>query len=224
MQLPVDIKAVIDEATNIDEARRTTLSVSVYLDDSAPGDAVQRTCAKRSPAHRRTPRVAHVPRRPPVRAVLGRRHGRHRGGFERAGGGVRGAGSRGGRPRDGGHHAARSCGRHRERRARPSRRATSSSASPQGRAPAVPAPDAAAGGARPCRPGRRVRRTSRLDGAAVGSLSERIWLRIAACNDKRLAFALAFPFVRKPLSLGRELRTALQNAGVGLLVIIPSNT
>ena len=38
MQLPVDIKAVIDEATNIDEARRTTLSVSVYLDDSAPGD------------------------------------------------------------------------------------------------------------------------------------------------------------------------------------------
>ena len=44
---------------------------------------------------------------------------------------------------------------------------------------------------------------------------------IAACNDKRLAFALAFPFVRKPLSLEAVNSTALQNAGVGLLVIIP---
>ena len=61
-----------------------------------------------------------------------------------------------------------------------------------------------------------------LDGAAVGSLSERMggWV-IAACNDKRLAFALAFPFVRKPLSLEAVNSTALQNAGVGLLVIIP---
>ena len=52
-----------------------------------------------------------------------------------------------------------------------------------------------------------------LDGAAVGSLSERMggWV-IAACNDKRLAFALAFPFVRKPLSLEAVNSTALQNA------------
>lgn len=52
MQLPVDIKAVIDEATNIDEARRTTLSVSVYLDDSAPGDVqahVRQAFASASP-------------------------------------------------------------------------------------------------------------------------------------------------------------------------------
>ena len=38
MQIPVDVKAVIDEATNIDEARQTPLSVSVYIDESAPGD------------------------------------------------------------------------------------------------------------------------------------------------------------------------------------------
>ena len=52
MQLPIDIKAVIDEATNIDEARRTTLSVSVYLDDSAPGDVqahVRQAFASASP-------------------------------------------------------------------------------------------------------------------------------------------------------------------------------
>ena len=52
MQLPVDIKAVIDEATNIDEARRTSLSVSVYLDDSAPGDVqahVRQAFASASP-------------------------------------------------------------------------------------------------------------------------------------------------------------------------------
>ncbi len=42
MQIPVDVKAVIDEATNIDEARQTPLSVSVYIDESAPGDVVAR--------------------------------------------------------------------------------------------------------------------------------------------------------------------------------------
>ena len=42
MQIPVDVKAVIDEATNIDEARQTPLSVSVDIDESAPGDGVAR--------------------------------------------------------------------------------------------------------------------------------------------------------------------------------------
>lgn len=40
MQLPVDVKALVDEATNIEEARTTPLSVSVYLDDKAPADLV----------------------------------------------------------------------------------------------------------------------------------------------------------------------------------------
>ena len=88
----------------------------------------------------------------------------------------------------------------------------------------LPVPDAAAGGAEAVQAlgAGSPNEPYALDGAAVGSLSERMggWV-IAACNDKRLAFALAFPFVRKPLSLEAVNSTALQNAGVGLLVIIP---
>ena len=40
MQLPIDVKAVIDEAMDIEGARTTPLSVSVYIDDSAPGDLI----------------------------------------------------------------------------------------------------------------------------------------------------------------------------------------
>lgn len=46
------------------------------------------------------------------------------------------------------------------------------------------------------------------------------WI-IDACRDKRLAFALAFPFVRRPLSVDAVNATAVQNAGVGLVVFIP---
>ena len=46
------------------------------------------------------------------------------------------------------------------------------------------------------------------------------WI-IAACRDKKLAFALAFPFVRRPLSLDAVRATAIQNAGVGVVVFIP---
>lgn len=40
-------------------------------------------------------------------------------------------------------------------------------------------------------------------------------------KDKRLALALCFPFVRRPLSLEFVNTTAVQNAGVGAIVIIP---
>ena len=52
MQLPVDIKAVIEEAASIDGARQTPLSVSVYVDDTAPGDVqahVRQAFASASP-------------------------------------------------------------------------------------------------------------------------------------------------------------------------------
>lgn len=39
--------------------------------------------------------------------------------------------------------------------------------------------------------------------------------------DSRLAFAAAFPFVRRPLSLEAVQATAIQNAGIGLVVILP---
>ena len=40
MKLPVDVKAIFDAATNIDSAREMTLSVSVLVDETAPGDLV----------------------------------------------------------------------------------------------------------------------------------------------------------------------------------------
>ena len=55
MQLPIDVKALIDEATNIDEARNTPLSVSVYIDEGRPPTSLL-TCALRLP--RRCPTCA----------------------------------------------------------------------------------------------------------------------------------------------------------------------
>lgn len=46
------------------------------------------------------------------------------------------------------------------------------------------------------------------------------WI-VATCREKREAFAYAFKFVRKPLSLESVFATAAQNAGVGLVVFIP---
>lgn len=40
-------------------------------------------------------------------------------------------------------------------------------------------------------------------------------------REKRLAFALAFGFVRRPLSVEFVNATAMQNAGIGLVVVIP---
>lgn len=40
-------------------------------------------------------------------------------------------------------------------------------------------------------------------------------------SDKKLAFALCFPFVRKPLALDAVKATSAQNAAVGAVVIIP---
>ncbi|AJC11633.1 hypothetical protein JI75_01955 [Berryella intestinalis] len=54
------------------------------------------------------------------------------------------------------------------------------------------------------------------------ALGERMgqWI-IGACPDKRLAFSLAFPFVRRPLALDAVNSAAMQNAGIGALDIIP---
>ncbi|MFR8784990.1 YcjF family protein [Slackia sp.] len=44
---------------------------------------------------------------------------------------------------------------------------------------------------------------------------------VAAFKQKRLAFAQAFDFVRRPLSSESVRATSVQNAGVGLVVVIP---
>lgn len=44
---------------------------------------------------------------------------------------------------------------------------------------------------------------------------------VAAFKQKRLAFAQAFDFIRRPLSSESVRATSIQNAGVGLVVVIP---
>lgn len=46
------------------------------------------------------------------------------------------------------------------------------------------------------------------------------WM-LATCKEKRLALAIAFSFMRKPMALDAVQATAVQNAGVGLVAFIP---
>ncbi len=60
-----------------------------------------------------------------------------------------------------------------------------------------------------------------LDDDTTESLNRRMgeWI-IAAQRGKRLAFAAAFPFVRRPLSLESVRMTAIENAAVGLILFL----
>lgn len=61
-----------------------------------------------------------------------------------------------------------------------------------------------------------------IEGEFAAELSRKMgeWV-VATFRAKRLAFAQAFEFVRKPLSLEAVRSTSLQNAGVGFVVFIP---
>lgn len=60
--------------------------------------------------------------------------------------------------------------------------------------------------------------TSRLS----AQLSERMGEWVVACfRTKRLAFAQAFDFVRRPLSMESVRSTSMQNAGVGFVAFVP---
>lgn len=215
MQIPVDVKAVIDEATNIDEARQTPLSVSVYIDESAPGDVVARVrgaFASASP-HARVS-LMYLDGRPfapyagddmaVIVAGLSDQVGAYADELRAAGVPVMVATTM------------------------PSLVAeiAQSQGHPIPHADVV-APDAPGGGRLlPARADGAVPADAAepyvLDERAAASLDRRMgeWV-IAACHDKRLAFALAFPFVRRPLSVDAVNATSVQNAGVGLVVFIP---
>ncbi|MFR0868272.1 MAG: hypothetical protein ACLSGS_04270 [Adlercreutzia sp.] len=106
----------------------------------------------------------------------------------------------------------RSCGRHRESagRAHPAGRPRLPQA-PKAEPAVLPAPDAAAGGAVQALGAGSLRTSRTLSTAPPSARSASAWAAgDRHCNDKRLAFALAFPFVQ-PLSLEAVNSTALQN-------------
>lgn len=222
MQLPVDIKAVVREATNIDEARNTTLSVGMYFDDSAPDDLkahVRQAFASASPRARVS--LSYLGDRPfspyagddmaVVVAGLDEQVGRYAGELRSVGVPVMVVTSLPSLVTDiaeAQDHAIP----HGDVVAPRTPRASRLPVGGDGDREDAAKGDAASGGEEPYP----------LDADAVVSLDERMggWI-IETCNEKRLAFALAFPFVRRPLSLEAVNSTALQNAGVGLLVIVP---
>ena len=55
-----------------------------------------------------------------------------------------------------------------------------------------------------------------------GTLADEIgtWI-VRADSEKRLAFSIAYPFVRRPLAYESIRTTSLQNAGVGVVVFVP---
>ncbi len=61
-----------------------------------------------------------------------------------------------------------------------------------------------------------------FDDEAALALDDRMgrWI-VAVCREKRLAFAIAFPFMRRPLARDAVQATSLQNAGIGLVSLIP---
>lgn len=223
MQLPIDVKAVLDEATNIDEAARTPVSVTVYVDGTCPEDAqglVREAFEAQAPHARVSFRGIDAALAAPfpgddaavVAAGLDERVGA-------AAASLRAAGV-------------------------PAMVVTTLPSLvgeiAQAAGHPIPQGDVVAPGGEPVPvrkrliDGLRGRRQAAgaaysgegepipLDQEAAEQLRERMgaWI-IAACREKRLAFALAFPFVRRPLSLEAVGATSMQNAGVGLVVILP---
>ena len=204
MQLPVDVKALVDEATDIDEALATPIALSIYIDEDAPADLaahVRGVFASESPKVRMslsycapgTESIAPLPT--DDMAVL-----------------VAGVSDQVG------------------------------AWAAQIRAVGVPVmvvttmPQIVAGLARaeghaipdgdlayPEIDGATLEQEPyALDADLKAALDERMgrWI-VAACNSKRLAFAISFSFVRRPLANDAVLNTALQNAAIGLIPFIP---
>ncbi len=239
MNLPLDIPALLKAATDIDEARNTPLAVSVYIDETAPGDVVGHVRSAFASAGAKTrvtigylddnllaepygaddmavivagdsPRIgeqaAHIRGAGiPVMVATTAPHA------------VAAAAEAAGWPVPEGDivapnmtnptpfgDAARAL----------ARRITAGSTANE--APNAAAAEAAIEDIEHALPVETEPADAEpipLDGEGASTLDRRMgeWI-IAACKDKRLAFALAFPFVRRPLSLDAVRATSVQIA------------
>ena len=231
MQLPVDIGALLEEAVNVEAARATPLSVSVYVDETAPGDVaahVRQAFASASD----TARVSLI-------YLDGREFAPSSGddmacivaGLDENVGAYARACRKAGVPAMvvttlpqlvGAIAKAAGCAIPEADIVAPKLTAKVyehvSTAAGQG-----PAITASWGAPKPPENGDvGIYEPIELIDDARATLDARMgqWV-CAACRAKRLAFAQAFPFVRRPLALETVNATAVQNAGVGLLFLIP---
>lgn len=226
MQVPIDIKAVLKAAADIDSAAATPLSVSVYIDEMAPGDVaahVRAAFATTSVQARVT--LAYfadgdvMPNPADDMAVLvAGAHGRV---------GVQAAKLRAaGVPAMVVSTSPKLLG---------GLAAASGSRIPEGDlvAPGQEAKRSLVGeamnavgkivlGADGASAPVTLQEPIVLDEALADSLNIRMGEWVAsACRDKKLAFALAFPFARKPMALDAVQSTSVQNAGIGAVLFIP---
>lgn len=216
MAMPIDISAVMEEALNVDAARTAALRVSVYFDEFSPGDVqahVRQAFASASP----TARVA-------LSYLDGRPFAPYAGDDMAVV--VAGAGEQPG-----------VCARLLREAGVPCMVVTSmprivealareagSPIPPEDLvAPRAPRADAEVEGGAQEAAAAVLAEPYAMDEAACASLDARMgqWI-VEACEGRRLAFALAFPFVRRPLALEAVSSTALQNAGVGVMPLLSS--
>ena len=199
MQLPVDIKALFEEVTNIKSAKDTKLSVGIYVDNSAPDDLV---------AHVRSRFASTLPT---VRLTLSYLDSSFSpypdddvaivvAGNSRVVGPAAAALRASGVPTMVATTLPATVGR----------------IAAEG-AHAIPDGDIVA----PCA-GDESAEPFALDEELSAAFDERIGAWIAAVNnEKRLAFSSAFPFMRRSLAKDSVSATSLQNAGIGLVPFIP---
>ncbi|MCI8425407.1 MAG: hypothetical protein HFJ72_07110 [Adlercreutzia sp.] len=255
MNLPLDIPALLRAATDIDAARTTPLAVSVYIDDTAPGDVVGHVRSAFASAGAKTrvtigyldddalvepygaddmavivagasPRIgeqaAHIRAAgiPVMVATTSPRHviaAAEEAGFAIPEGDVVAPDMTDPTPlRDAAGALVRRVTAGRAGEAEGAAGAVQEAA--DGAAEALDAVEHAL----PVEEEPASAEPVALDGAGAATMNRRMgeWI-IAACRDKRLAFALAFPFVRRPLSLDAVRATSVQNAGVGAVMFIP---
>ena len=206
MQLPVDVKALIDEMTSVNAARETKLSVGMYIDNKAPGDVVahvRAVFASVSPQVRMTISYLDASFKPhgddDIAIIVA--------GVSRSIGAAAAALRASGVPTAVVTTLPATVGR----------------IAGEGKH-AVPAGDIVCpidlgedglGGDEGSEP------IELTDEMAV-ALDERLgaWI-VSVCAEKRLAFAIAFPFMRRPLAIDAVQATSLQNAGIGLVPLIP---
>ena len=231
MQLPVDIGAVLEEAVNVEAARAVPISVSVYVDETAPGDVaahVRQAFASAS----ETARVSLI-------YLDGRDFAPYAGddmacivaGLDERVGACAAACRAAGVPTMVATTLPQLVAAIAKASGSPVPEADI--VAPKltakvyehvaGGAGAGPAISPSWGAPKPPQDGDvGIYEPIELTDEAAASLDARMgaWVA-AACKGKRLAFAWAFPFVRRPLALETVNATALQNAGVGLVFLIP---
>lgn len=213
MQLPIDVKAVLETASNLEEAAKTPLSVTLYIDDTADAALISfvRALFADAAANVRVS-IGYLGERPTVPG------GRDDVSVIVAGESpIIGAQAHETRV-SGSPTMVVTCSPDHVR-------ATADAAGyaiPVGDmlAPDTPAP--AFEGTPPAVLEDEAREPIAFDAEADRTLKLRMgrWV-VAACSDKKLPFALAFPFVRRPLALEAVNATSMQNAAVGAVAFIP---